>query len=99
MSGVSGDFRTHFDSLQSAITTLQGESETHAASWNGDTKTAYNNAMTNVTAAWNKLNNLLDETAGNIGSSATNYGSTDSTGATNVNKVDTTSITANLTGH
>lgn len=98
MGTVSGEFKGHFDSLQSAITTLQNESETHAASWNGDTKNAYNGAMDNVTQAWNKLNNLLDLTAGNISTSASNYGGADQSGAADMNKVPTTGITDALHG-
>lgn len=93
MGTVSGEFKGHFDALQGAITTLQGESETHSASWNGDTKTAYNNAMTHVNDAWNKLNQVLDLTAGNISTSASNYGATDTQGQADMNKVPTTGIT------
>lgn len=98
MSGVSSQFQGHYDSLQSAISMLQGESAAHAASWNGETRKAYDVAMEGVNSAWNNLNNVLEKISGAISSSASNYSNTDSTGASQINTVDATGITSGLRG-
>lgn len=96
MNTISKKFGTNFEALQQAITQLQNESETHSASWDGATKAAYASSMTDVNTAWSKLNALLDETAGNINTSANNYSATDTDNAQQVRSVDTTGITSSL---
>jgi WXG100 family type VII secretion target len=96
MNTISKKFGTNFEALNQAITQLQNETETHAASWDGATKAAFTTMMTDVNTAWSKLNALLDETAANINTSAANYNAADTDGAHQVRTVDTTGITSSL---
>jgi WXG100 family type VII secretion target len=96
LSGVSNQLTTHFEALQSAISTLQSEASQHSASWSGQAKGAFNNAMDGVNTAWSSLNNVLDEIASGIKTSGTQYSNADATNAQNLNKVPTTDITATL---
>jgi WXG100 family type VII secretion target len=93
---VSGKLSDDYSSLQSAITKLQGEADTHSATWQGAAKSAWTNAMIGVNDAWNALNRVLDEVAANISTSSGNYDSQDTDNATSFNKVDTTGITSSL---
>ena len=97
LQGVSTKMVGDYEQLQSAITTLQNESSMHAASWSGDAKNAWDNAMMGVNAAWNQLNSVLDEIASNINTSGGQYGSTDSSNAHAISQVPTTGITDALT--
>ena len=96
LQGVSGKLVTDYETLQSAISTLQNEANTHSATWSGEAKNAWNTAMENVNIAWNSLNAVLDEIAKNINTSGANYGDTDSANSNAVAKVPTTDITAAL---
>src|SRR5690349_12113810 len=96
LQGTATKLVSDYESLQQAITTLQNESNTHAASWSGEAKNAWNTAMENVNVAWNSLNTVLDEIASNINTSGATYSDTDSTNATNLNKVPSTDISAAL---
>jgi len=98
LRGVSSKLAQDYSSLQDAITRLQGEAQTHSASWDGAAKAAWNNAMIGVNDAWNKLNLILDEVAGNIGQSGSNYDTQDSDSASTYNKIPSTGITTSLGG-
>ncbi len=96
LQGVAGKLVTDYETLQSAISTLQNEASTHSASWSGEAKNKWNTAMEGVNFAWNSLNTVLDEIAKNINTSGANYGDTDSANASAVANVPTTDITAAL---
>jgi WXG100 family type VII secretion target len=96
MQGVSGKLVSDYESLQAAISTLQGKADVHSATWDGAAKAAWNTAMENVNAAWNKLNVVLDDIAHNVNTSGANYGTTDADNASNLGKVPTGDITAAL---
>jgi WXG100 family type VII secretion target len=98
LRGVSQKLAQDYGSLQDAISTLQREADTHSASWDGAAKAAWNNAMISVNDAWNKLNLILDEVAGNVSQSGANYGTQDDDSATSYGKVQTTGITTGLSG-
>jgi WXG100 family type VII secretion target len=98
LRGVSSKMAQDYASLQEAITRLQGEADTHSASWDGAAKAAWTNAMISVNSAWNGLNLILDEVAGNIGQSSTNYDTQDNDSASSYSKVPTTGITTSLGG-
>lgn len=94
MSGISSQFSTHYDSLQAAITHLQGEAEMHSATWDGKAKRAWSESMTGVNTAWNKINNLLNEITSHIKDSGVNYDSGDEENAGGMRSVPTGDITA-----
>jgi WXG100 family type VII secretion target len=97
LQGVSTKMVGDYEQLQSAITTLQNESSMHAASWSGEAKTAWDNAMVGVNNAWNQLNSVLDEIASNINTSGGHYQNTDTGNAHAIGQVPTTGITTALT--
>jgi WXG100 family type VII secretion target len=97
LQGVASKLVADFEQLQAAITTLQSESEMHAASWSGEAKNAWNTAMEGVSAAWGQLNSVLDEIASNLNVSGGQYQQSDTSNAQAINKVPTTDITRNLT--
>ena len=68
----------------------------HSATWSGQAKNAWNDAMTNVNTAWNKLNNVLAEITGNIQTSSGSYDNTDSEGASSYRQVPAGDITSAL---
>lgn len=96
LGGVSTKMVNDYEQLQSAITTLQGEAETHSATWSGEAKAAWTDAMETVNTAWNKLNVVLDEIAQNINTSSTEYSSTDTSNASSIKQVPTGDITSAL---
>jgi WXG100 family type VII secretion target len=98
LQGVSSKLANDYSSLQDAIRKLQGEADTHSASWDSQAKVAWNTAMVAVNNAWNKLNVVLDEVAGGIGRSGTNYDTQDSDSASSYGKISPTGITTGLSG-
>jgi WXG100 family type VII secretion target len=98
LRGVSQKLAQDYSSLQDAIKTLQGEADTHSASWDSQAKVAWQNAMINVNSAWSALNNTLDQVAHNINTSGVNYDTSDADGASDYNKIPTTGITTSLGG-
>ena len=96
MRGVAGKLANDYSQLQQNIVSLQGQAQMHAETWSGEAKTAWNAAMTDVNAAWSRLNNVLDEITSNISTSGGRYGETDATNASGYKSVQATDITATL---
>ncbi len=96
LQGVASKFVSDYESLQAAISRLQGEAEMHSATWDGAAKAAWNTAMEQVNVAWANLNSVLDEIAHNVNTSGANYSTTDADNASALNKVPTGDITAAL---
>jgi WXG100 family type VII secretion target len=99
MQGTAGKLATDYQQLMDPIGTLQREADTHAATWSGEAKNAWNNAMDNVNRAWNQLNSVLDEITTNIKSSQAQYQDTDTTNAQQLNKVPVTDVSTALGHH
>jgi WXG100 family type VII secretion target len=96
MRGVAGKLANDYGQLMQSIQTLQGQSEAHAATWNGEAKNAWNVAMENVNIAWARLNGVLDEITSNVSTSGGQYAETDATNASGFRNVQTTDITSAL---
>lgn len=97
MRGVAGKLAGDYEQLMASITTLQGQAEAHSATWSGEAKNAWNVAMSEVNAAWARLNAVLDEITQNISTSGSQYGETDSSNAAGYRSVPVTDITSALT--
>jgi WXG100 family type VII secretion target len=96
MRGVAGKLANDYEQLQQSIVTLQGQAEAHSATWSGEAKNAWNVAMSEVNAAWARLNSVLDEITSNINTAGGKYGTTDATNAGGYRSVPVTDITSAL---
>jgi WXG100 family type VII secretion target len=96
LQGTASKLVADYRQLEASITTLRSEAEMHAATWDGEAKLAWVMSMAGVNAAWARLNHVLDEIAGNIAGSASEYEAADLANAQSLGQIDVTGITAAL---
>jgi len=97
MRTVSTSFATTYEQLSSTINLLRNEVAEALGGWQGMASGAFSNVFGDVDAAWTNLNVVLDQIAGNIGTSGKSYGISDSQSATGISQgVEVTAISLGL---
>ena len=77
LSQAEADFASAYSSLQSTISTLEGQLNAHLAAWTGDAQAAYHAAQAKWNAAMADMATVLNQLGVVVGDANANYQGTE----------------------